>query len=178
MYEELPAGVDPLSAANKVFVATGPLSGTLWPSSAKIVWRIKSPLTGGYIDSNMGGLIMAELKYAGLDMIILEGASETPVYLSIEDDKVEVRDASGYWGKGSVDTEYALKRDLGEDFQIATIGPAGENLVKFACITHDVGRQAGRGGDRGGSGLEETQGNRCAWNEANSGRQHRGATEG
>jgi aldehyde:ferredoxin oxidoreductase len=146
MYEELPAGVDPLSAANKVFVATGPLSGTLWPSSAKIVWGTKSPLTGGYIDSNMGGLIMAELKYAGLDMIILEGASETPVYLCIEDDKVEVRDASGYWGKGSVDTEYALKRDLGEDFQIATIGPAGENLVKFACITHDVGRQAGRGG--------------------------------
>ncbi len=104
-------------------MATGPLSGTLWPSSAKIVWGTKSPLTGGYIDSNMGGLIMAEFKYAGLDMIILEGASETPVYLYIDDEKIEIRDASAYWGKGSVDTEYAMKRDLGESVQIATIGP-------------------------------------------------------
>lgn len=146
MYDELPAGVDPLSPANKVFIATGPLSGTLWPSSAKILWGTKSPLTGGYIDSNMGGMIMAELKYAGVDMIILEGASAEPVYLMVDDEKVEIRDASAYWGMGSVDTEYAMKRDLGDEFQIATIGPAGENLVRFACITHDVGRQAGRGG--------------------------------
>lgn len=146
MYDELPAGIDPLGPANKVFIATGPLSGTLWPSSAKILWGTKSPLTGGYIDSNMGGMIMAEFKYAGLDMIILEGVSASPVYLLVDDDKVEMRDASAYWGMGSVDTEYALKHDLGEDFQIAAIGPAGENLVRFACITHDVGRQAGRGG--------------------------------
>jgi aldehyde:ferredoxin oxidoreductase len=146
MYDELPAGVDPLGPENKVFIATGPLSGTLWASSAKLVWGTKSPLTGGYIDSNMGGLLMAELKYAGVDMIVVEGASATPAYLFIDDDRVEVRDAARYWGKGSVDTEYALKADLGEDFQIATIGPAGENLIKFACITHDIGRQAGRGG--------------------------------
>jgi len=146
MYDELPAGVDPLGPENKVFVAAGPLSGTLWPCSAKLLWGTKSPLTGGYIDSNMGGLIMAELKYAGVDMIILEGVSERPAYLFIDDDRIEVRDASQYWGKGSIDTEYALKHDLGEDFQIATIGPAGENLIKFACITHDIGRQAGRGG--------------------------------
>ncbi|MHB8070900.1 MAG: aldehyde ferredoxin oxidoreductase family protein [Candidatus Cryosericum sp.] len=146
MYDELRAGVDPLGPENKVFVAAGPLSGTLWPSSAKLLWGTKSPLTGGYIDSNMGGLIMAELKYAGVDMIILEGASDKPVYLFIDDDRIEIRDASQYWGEGSVDTEYALKRDLGDDFQIATIGPAGENLIKFACITHDIGRQAGRGG--------------------------------
>ncbi|MCX8116790.1 MAG: aldehyde ferredoxin oxidoreductase family protein [Desulfobacterota bacterium] len=146
LYEELPRGVDPLSPENKLLIATGPLSGTFWPSAAKIVFGTKSPLTGGYGDSNLGGFLMAELKYAGYDMIILEGASEEPVYLYIEDDRVELREARAYWGKGALATEVELKKDLGEDFQIATIGPAGENLVRFANINHEYGRQAGRCG--------------------------------
>jgi len=94
----------------------------------------------------MGGMLTAEIKYAGYDSIILEGISPKPVYLYIDDDTVELRDAEAYWGMGSFALEKRLKDELGEEFQIATIGPAGENLVKYACINHDFGRQAGRGG--------------------------------
>ncbi|MGE5542760.1 MAG: aldehyde ferredoxin oxidoreductase family protein, partial [Bacillota bacterium] len=85
-------------------------------------------------------------KYAGYDAVILEGAAAKPTLVVIDDDRVELRDASKYWGKGCIQTETMLKTDLGEDFQIATIGPAGENLVKYAVISHDFGRQAGRTG--------------------------------
>jgi len=146
LYDENPLRVDPFSPENKLIVATGPLSGTFWPSAAKIVFGTKSPLTGGYGDSNMGGLLMAELKYAGYDMVILEGASPEPLYLFIEDDRVELRDARFYWGKGALEVEKLLKDELGESFQIATIGPAGENLVRYANINHEFGRQAGRCG--------------------------------
>ncbi|MDI6753198.1 MAG: aldehyde ferredoxin oxidoreductase family protein [Thermodesulfobacteriota bacterium] len=146
LYEEIPAGTDPLSPENKLVMATGPLSGTFWPSAAKVVFGTKSPLTGGYGDSNLGGLLMAELKYAGYDMIILEGASEEPLYLFIDDDQVELRDARAYWGQGALELEKELKKELGESFQVATIGPAGENLVKYANINHEFGRQAGRCG--------------------------------
>lgn len=146
LYDEVPAGVDPLGPENRLVIATGPLSGTFWPSAAKIVFGTKSPLTGGYGDSNLGGSLMAELKYAGYDMIILEGASRNPLYLFIDDDQVELRDARNYRGKGALELEEHLKRDLGEAFQSATIGPAGENRVRFANINHEFGRQAGRCG--------------------------------
>ncbi len=146
LYDELPRGVDPLDPQNKLILATGPLSGTFWPSAAKIVLGTKSPLTGGYGDSNLGGFLMAELKYAGYDMIILEGASKEPLYLYIDDDRVELREAKGYWGRGALASEVELKRDLGEDFQVATIGPAGEHLVPYANIHHEYGRQSGRCG--------------------------------
>jgi aldehyde:ferredoxin oxidoreductase len=86
------------------------------------------------------------MKYAGYDLIIVEGVSPEPVYIYIDDDTVELRDAVGYWGQGAITAETALKKQLGDDFQIAVIGPGGENLVKFACICHDFGRQAGRAG--------------------------------
>ncbi len=146
LYDELPRGVDPLSPGNKLVIATGPLSGTFWPSAAKIVFGTKSPLTRGYGDSNLGGFLMAELKYAGYDLIILEGASAHPLYLFIEDEIVELRDASRYWGMGALESEVELKKELGEAFQIATIGPAGENRVLYANINHEFGRQAGRCG--------------------------------
>lgn len=146
LFEELPKGIDPLSVENKLIIATGPLSGIFWPSAAKIVFGSKSPLTRGYADSNMGGFLMAELKFAGYDLIILEGASQNPVYLYIDDEIVELRNARQYWGKGALVVEKEMKAELGEGFQIATIGPAGENLVKYANINHDFGRQAGRGG--------------------------------
>jgi aldehyde:ferredoxin oxidoreductase len=146
LYTEVPKGADPLGPENKLIASSGPLSGTLVPGAGKMDFTCKSPLTGGYASSSVGGHITAELKYAGYDSIILEGASDSPLYLFIEDEKVELRDASDLWGKGSLTVERELKRRLGEDFQIATIGPGGENLVKYACITHDFGRQAGRGG--------------------------------
>ncbi|MEW6662048.1 MAG: aldehyde ferredoxin oxidoreductase family protein [Bacillota bacterium] len=146
LYDELAAGIDPLGPKNKLVVSTGPLAGNLAPAGGKTHFGALSPATGGYGDSNMGGIFAAEMKYAGYDAIILEGAASEPCYIYIEDSKVEVRDAGKYWGKGAIDAEKMLKDDLGEEFQIAVIGPAGENLVKFACISHDFGRQAGRTG--------------------------------
>jgi len=146
LWTEVPAGADPLGPENKLFISPGPLSGTLFPGAGKMDFTTRSPLTGGYADASMGGMLTAEIKYAGYDSIILEGVSDEPVYLYIDDDTVELRDASEYWGMGSFALEERLKDELGEAFQIATIGPAGENLVKYACINHDFGRQAGRGG--------------------------------
>ncbi len=144
--KEVPVHADPLGPENKLIVSTGPLSGMLAPGGGKCDWTCKSPLTGGYADASMGGHFTAEMKYAGIDTMILEGQSSKPVYLFIDDGKVELRDASGLWGKGAIDTEVELKKRYGEPFQIAAIGPGGENQVLYACINHDYGRQAGRGG--------------------------------
>ncbi len=146
LYKELKKGVDPLGPENKLVMASGPLSGLFHPCSSKITFAAKSPLTGLYGDSNMGGHMASELKYAGYDMVIFEGAADKPVYIVIDDDKVEIRDASHLWGKGTIETEKLLKKELGEDFQVAVIGPAGENLVKVAIIRHDFGRESGRTG--------------------------------
>jgi len=146
LFDEIKPGIEPLSQENKVVMAVGPLSGNFLPSSGKIEFGSKSPLTGGYGDSNMGGHIASELKLAGYDAVIIEGKCDTPKYLFIDNDRVELRDASKYWGHGALTTEKMLKDDLGEDFQIVTIGQAGENLVKFACLSHDFGRQGGRTG--------------------------------
>ena len=145
LYDEV-RNVDALSPANKVIIATGPLAGTLCPQGAKTSFHAKSPLTGGYGDSNMGGLFAPEMRYAGYDTIVIEGVSDEPCIIVIDNDKVEVRDGKKFWGKGAIETELALKKELGDEFQIAVIGPGGENLVKFACINHDYGREAGRTG--------------------------------
>ncbi|MDP2908411.1 MAG: aldehyde ferredoxin oxidoreductase family protein [Nanoarchaeota archaeon] len=145
-YDEIPSDADPLSPGNKLIMASGPLSGTRVPASGKTDFVAKSPLTGGYGSSNVGGHLAEEMKFAGYDAIIIEGASDKPCYLYIDDDKVEVRDASQYWGLGSITGEKKFKDDLGNDFQIAVIGPAAENLVKYSCISHDFGRNAGRAG--------------------------------
>ncbi len=146
LYEELFPDTDPLGENNLFVIATGPLSGHFLPSSGKTHFGSKSPATGGYADSNMGGHFGPALKYAGYDMAVITGKTENPSYLFIENDKVEIRSAKTYWGKGSLVCEKMMKKDLGENFQILTMGPAGEKLVKFACISHDFGRQAGRTG--------------------------------
>ncbi|MCL4370517.1 MAG: 4Fe-4S binding protein [Chloroflexi bacterium] len=146
LYDELPAGVDPLGPENKVVVASGPLSGTFLPAAGKITFAAKSPATGGWGDTNMGGHLAAEIRYAGYDALILEGAAPKPSYLYVKNETVEIRDAGFLWGKGAIEAERALKDELGEEFQIATIGQAGENRVVFACVSHDFGRQAGRTG--------------------------------
>jgi len=146
LYDGLDPATEPLSPANMVIIASGPLSGVFLPGSGKITFAAKSPATGGYGDSNMGGHLASELKYAGYDAVVISGAAEKPSYISIDDDRVEIREASKYWGRGAIETEKALLDDLGEDFRVATIGPAGEKLVRFACVSHDFGRQAGRTG--------------------------------
>lgn len=146
MWDEIPRGADPLGPENKIIAAPGPLTGVFLPGSGKLEFGAKSPATGGYGDSNIGGHISPEIKYAGFDALIIEGVASEPVILVIDNHNIEIRPAVEYWGKGALESEAMLKHDLGEDFQIATIGPAGENLVYFACISHDFGRQAGRTG--------------------------------
>lgn len=146
LYDELKPKAFSLGRSNKLVMASGPLSGTKAIASGKTTFAARSPLTKGYGDSNIGGHLASELKYAGYDAVIVEGSSDKPCYLHMEDDKVELRDASDYWGMKSMDAEKRMKEDIGEDFQIAVIGPGGESLVKYACISHDYGRQAGRTG--------------------------------
>ncbi|MDQ7793470.1 MAG: aldehyde ferredoxin oxidoreductase family protein [bacterium] len=146
LYDEIPPGADPLGPENKLLMAAGPLSGTFLPCASKAHLGAKSPATGGYGDANVGGHLAMEMKHAGYDLLIIEGQADRLSYLVVDDDQVAIRDAEALRGKGSIATETELKRVLGDDFQIATIGPAGERLVKFACITHDFGRQAGRAG--------------------------------
>ncbi len=146
LYDEVPRDADPLGPENVFIINSGIMSGCFIPAGAKVEFGSISPLTNGHGDSNMGGHLGPMLKFAGYDMIIFTGASPKPVFIYIDNDTVELRDASGYWGMGSLDCEAKLKKDLGEDFEIATIGPAAENGVLFSCITHDFGRQAGRTG--------------------------------
>ena len=146
LFDELPSGADPLGPENPFIIATGPLSGHFLPASGKTHFGCKSPATGGYGDSNMGGHFGPTLKYAGYDTLVLTGRAPQPSLLVIRDDFIDIRPAGDLWGMGSLSVEAKLKQDLGEAFQILTIGPAGENGVAFACITHDFGRQAGRVG--------------------------------
>lgn len=144
--KEVPVHADPLGPENKLIISSGPFSGMLIPGGGKCDWTTKAPLTGGYAGSSMGGHFTAEMRYAGLDSIILEAISPKPVYLFIDDEKIELRDAADLWGQATFAVEKQFKEKLGEEFQVAVIGVGGENLVPYACINHDYGRQAGRGG--------------------------------
>ena len=146
LFDELPRGIDAYDPRNLFIAATGPLSGHFLPASGKTHFGAKSPATGGYADSNMGGHFGPALKYAGYDVLVLTGKTAGPSLLVIDDDRVEIRPAQDYWGQGALVAEKNLKEALGEDFQIMTIGPAGEQRVRFACLSHDFGRQAGRSG--------------------------------
>jgi aldehyde:ferredoxin oxidoreductase len=146
LYDEIQPEIDPFDERNLLIAATGPLSGHFLPASGKTHFGTKSPATGGYADSNLGGHFGPALKYAGYDVLILTGKAAEPSYLRIEDQNVSIESAAAYWGQGAITAETRLKEALGDDFQILTIGPAGENRVRFACISHDFGRQAGRTG--------------------------------
>ena len=137
----------PLHPDNMMVFSTGPLTGTLAPASCRMSIDTKNLLTGGVLSSNCGGHIGPELKFAGFDFIIVQGASNKPVYILIRDGNAEVKDASHLWGKSTWKTEEILRKDLGEQsLRVASIGIAGENLAKPACIIVDRGRAAGRGG--------------------------------
>jgi len=147
LFEELDPTVDPLAPENKMIFATGPLTGTPAPCGARYMVVTKGALTGAITTSNSGGHWGPELKFAGYDMLILEGKAPKPSYLYIYDDQVEVRDASAFWGQTVSKTEDGLREELGiPALRIACIGPAGEKLVKFACIMNDKHRAAGRSG--------------------------------
>ncbi|SNR98456.1 aldehyde:ferredoxin oxidoreductase [Anaerovirgula multivorans] len=146
LFEELKPGTDPFSPENKLIFMAAPLTGTTVPCSGKLAIISRSPATGTILDCSIGGHIASEIKFAGYDAVIIEGAVDTPSYIYIEDEKVEILSAHELWGKGSHETETTLLHRYGKDCKILSIGPAGENLIPMACINSDYYRQAGRGG--------------------------------
>ena len=146
MYEELQPGIDALGPDNKLFLTTGPFTGTPVPCSGKLSVAAKSPATGTMNDCSIGGHAGIRIKFAGYDMIIFEGQLAEPGYVVIEDDEIKFVDAGDLWGKGSHEAESILAEEYGREFSILSIGPAGENLSNMACINSDYYRQAGRGG--------------------------------
>lgn len=147
LYDEVPAGTDPLGPDNKLIFMTGPLTGTRIPFTAKHVVVSKSPLTGAYTRSISGGFFSPELKFAAYDGLVISGRALHPVYLLIDNGRVEIRDASALWGKTIPVTEALIKQELNNpQLRIASIGPAGEKMVRFASIVNDTYRFAGRGG--------------------------------
>ncbi|MEI6662349.1 MAG: aldehyde ferredoxin oxidoreductase family protein, partial [Comamonadaceae bacterium] len=147
LVEEVDAKVDPLSPANKIIWATGPLTGTMASTGGRYTVITKSPLTGTIACSNSGGYWGAEFKMAGWDMVIFEGKSAKPVYLYVNDDVAELRDASHLWGKSVWETEETLKKSLQDPLtRVSSIGKAGENGILYAAVVNDLHRAAGRSG--------------------------------
>ncbi len=147
LVEEMDPKTDPLSPQNMLIFATGPLTGTCASTGGRYSVITKGALTGAIACSNSGGYWGAELKFAGWDMIIVEGKSEGPVYLSIVDDKATIHDASDLWGKSVWDTDAAIKSKHQDPMMhISAIGVAGENQVLYSCIVNDLHRAAGRSG--------------------------------
>ncbi len=144
--DEVDPKVDALSPENKLIAVTGPMTGTTAPTGGRYMVVTKSPLTGTIASSNSGGYWGAELKFAGYDMIIVEGRSEKPVYVMIEDDKVEIRDASHVWGKVTSDATRTLMKEVPEKSRVMTIGPAGEKQSLMAAVMNEESRAAGRSG--------------------------------
>jgi len=145
LYSETIPMLDPLSPESIIAFAVGPLNASLLPGANRLGAFFKSPLTGIWGESYCGGYIGTEIKRAGFDVLIVSGKTEKPVYLLIDGEKVELRSAEHLWGKDTFETQDIIVKDHGR-FQIAAIGPAGENLVRYACVDHDKGRQFGRCG--------------------------------
>ena len=147
MYDEVAPGTDPLAPENKVVFAVGPLTATGVPLAGRTTIASLStyPKDHQVVDAHCGGMIGAAIKKAGWDAIVIEGASDEPVYLKIDDDNVEIKPADQVWGLGTRATTEALSRKEGTDFCVATIGPAGENLLPYACIINSRNHSAGAG---------------------------------
>ena len=147
LLKELKPGIDPLGPDNKLIFSAGVITGIPCAGSGRSGVGSKSPLTGGWGDSQAGGFWPAELKRAGWDAIIIEGKAANPVYLWVNDDKVEIRDASHLWGKATKEVEKQIQNELGDKrVRVTQIGPAGEKLVRFACIANDLTHFYGRNG--------------------------------
>jgi len=146
IYNRQQPEIDPLDPMSIICFGTGPLTGTPAVIGSRFTVMSKSPLTGTWGDSNCGGYFGPMLKQSGYDMVFFEGASDTPVYLFIDNGKPELKNASMLWGKTTYETEDILKKIHGKGTQVVSIGPAGERLCQISCIIHDKGRAAGRFG--------------------------------
>ena len=147
LYDNTKSKIDPLSPENALIFAVGPFAGTMVPTSGKYIVQAKSPLTNFMGESVSSGAWGQALKQAGYDAIVVKGRAEKPTYLFVDDNIVQLRDAKNLWGKDALETGVSIVEEIGdENVCPATIGPGGENLVKFANITNDRYRQAGRTG--------------------------------
>lgn len=147
LFDELKRDIDPLSEKNMLLIGVGPITGSLFSTSAYMTISGKSPMTGILGDSAAGGFFGPEIKYAGYDQLIFTGKSKTLSYVYICDDYVEIRDAEHLKGRDIFETTTAIRKELGENnLQIAAIGPAGENLVRFATVACNNSRMCGRTG--------------------------------
>ena len=146
-YDNVSRGADPLGPDNALCFAPGAFVGTLVPVGAKHGVAAKSPMTGFIGDALASSYFSSAIRRAGYDGIVIKGKAEKPTYLFIDDDRVEFRDAQALWGKLTFETEEAIRAEIGDDnVRVSTIGPGGERLVRYANITNDRGRQAGRTG--------------------------------
>ncbi|MGC9071502.1 MAG: aldehyde ferredoxin oxidoreductase family protein [Acidilobus sp.] len=146
LWEYLPAGADPLGPENLLIMAIGPLTGLPGPSTGKLQVAAKSPLTGGYGDGNMGTYMANEMRKVGIDAIVFTGAAEKPVIVEVDNNKVNFESADDLWGLDTWTTEERLRKRFGRFAGIVEIGPAGENLVRFATVISQEGRSGGRPG--------------------------------
>jgi len=147
LLKEIARGVEPLSPENKLIFAAGTLTGVPVGGCGRHSVGSKSPLTGGFGEAESGGFWGAELKMAGLDAIIVEGKADKPVYISVAGGKPEIRDAKHLWGMKTLECQETIRQDLGDSLvKVAQIGPAGERMVRFSCISNDLDAFAGRTG--------------------------------
>ncbi|MHA2164033.1 MAG: aldehyde ferredoxin oxidoreductase family protein, partial [Candidatus Thorarchaeota archaeon] len=145
LFDQLPLQCDPLSPENILVFATGPLTGTFAPESGRFEVCTKSPATGLWLDANCGGFFGPELKQAGYDSIIIRGRTSNPATLVIDDESAEIRATPDLWGVDTLTTHQLIKDQLGKEFRVACIGPAGEKGVRYAAIISEY-RALGRGG--------------------------------
>ena len=146
LWDELKPGIDPLGPENKLVVALGPISGITAPNTGKLQVAAKSPLTGGFGDGNIGSKVAVQLKKAGYDFLIIEGKTDKPTYIYINDDDVELLSAKETWGKGTYNTLEWFYNKYSRNVGILTIGQAGENKVLYSVIRSMEGRAGGRPG--------------------------------
>lgn len=145
LYEKVGPSAGAFDPSNLLLFSTGPLTGTPWPTAARYTVTAKSPATGAYGYANSSGFFGPELKKAGFDLLIISGQAAGPVYLLVEDGQVTIHDATPLWGETTEVVEDTLRRRH-PGSRVASIGPAGENLVTFAAIINDYGRAAARTG--------------------------------
>lgn len=143
LFDELEPDTDPLDPENVLIFSAGLLTGTLYPGASRMSVTSKSYINSGFGSTNVGDFMASEMKFSGFDHIVIRGRSESPVYLAIHDQKIEIRDAHAIWGKTTWQAEDYIRKDLNSPrVRVATIGQAGENLCKPACIILDKGRSA------------------------------------
>ena len=147
MYDEVPVGTDPAAPENKIVFAVGPNTGSSAPCSGRITISSLSPFTkyNAIVDAHMGGDTAVRMKNCGFDAMIIEGASDAPVYIYVNDDKIEIRDASHVWGKTTSDTTAILTKETDPSSNVVSIGPAGEALLNLSCVMTGIGHCGGGG---------------------------------